>query len=51
VHGSSGLETIEAVIQFIGQIAPGADVRAWLVGDDNPWEMMFRSEAGELECP
>lgn len=42
VHGWDGDTIVEAIITFIGELAPGADVRAWLQGDDDPWEVFFR---------
>jgi hypothetical protein len=48
VHGENGEKIITAIIQFIGDIAPKADVRAWLVGDDDPWEVLFRYESGAV---
>lgn len=48
VHSSSGTETLQAIVQFIGDLASGVDVRACLVGDDDPWEVFYRYENGEM---
>jgi hypothetical protein len=50
VHGGVAEKIITAIVQFIGTVAPEVDVRAWLVGDDDPWEVLFRFEAGKVIC-
>lgn len=42
VHGGDGDAIVEAIITFIGELVPEVDVRAWLQGDDDPWEVFFR---------
>jgi hypothetical protein len=48
VHGGSGTDYIGAIIKFLGDLAPGVDVRACLVGDDDPWEIFYRYEQGKV---
>ncbi|MBU2714219.1 hypothetical protein [Zooshikella harenae] len=48
VHGRSGIDIIRKIIWFLGKLAPGIDVRACLVGDDDPWEIFYRFENGEV---
>ena len=49
VHGSSGTDIIELIVDFIGELAPGVDVRACLCGDDDPWEIFYRYENGSVK--
>jgi len=44
VHGSSGVEVVEAIISFLGNLIPNVDARANLQGDDDPWEVFYRFE-------
>ncbi len=41
-HGSEGDEWIEAIIEFLGKLCSGIDVRACLAGDDEPYEIFYR---------
>lgn len=48
IHGYSGEELIPTIVNFIGEIASDADVRAWTVGDDDPWELLCRLQSGQV---
>lgn len=45
-HGSNGIEIVEAILQFLLDLAPALDIRAYLRGDDDPWERFYRCESG-----
>ncbi len=45
-HGSNGIEIIEAILQFLLDLVPDLDARAYLCGDDDPWERFYRSDSG-----
>lgn len=48
VHGSSGDEFMEEIIQFIKALVPEIHIQAWGCGDDDPWEFWFKFEGDEL---
>lgn len=45
-HGSNGIEIVEAILQFLLDLIPDLDVRAYMHGDDDPWERFYRSDSG-----
>lgn len=49
VHGSDGDDIITALIKFLGSLYPDVDARACLVGDDDPWEIFFRWQNGQVK--
>ncbi len=49
VHGSEGTEIIESIINFLGKLCPEIDARVCLAGDDDPWEIFYRWEAGKVK--
>ncbi len=49
VHGSEGEEIIGNIISFLGNLCPEIDARACLAGDDDPWEIFYRWEAGKVK--
>jgi len=48
VHGGSGTDYMKSIIEFLGNLSPDVDVRACLVGDDDPWEIFYKFEQGEV---
>jgi len=48
VHGRWGDDVISKLIEFFGVLVPDADIRAWLYGDDDPWEMLYRFQDGKV---
>lgn len=48
VHGSSGDEFIELIVEFVKGLLPDIHVQAWGCGDDDPWEFWFKFEGDEL---
>ena len=48
VHGSTGHELIPAIVLFFGSLLTNADVRAYLEGDDDPWEMFYLYEDNKV---
>lgn len=48
VHGSSGDEFMEAILNFLKSLAPDIHTQAWGCGDDDPWEFWFKFEGDEL---
>lgn len=48
VHGSSGDEFMEAILNFLKSLVPDIHTQAWGCGDDDPWEFWFKFEGDEL---
>lgn len=48
VHSASGVFFINAIVKFIGSLSADIDVRACLLGDDDPWEIFYRYQDGEV---
>ncbi len=48
VHGSSSVEFIEAFLVLIEKLIPNVDARAYIRGDEDPWEQFIRIKSGEL---
>jgi len=49
VKGTGGEESTKAIVEFVHDLVPGVDVRAWVMGDDDPWEVMIRYDGKKLK--
>ena len=47
-HGSVGDELIPSIVSFLGDLIPNSDVRAYLHGDDDPWEIFYVYETSRV---
>ncbi|MDH5180564.1 MAG: hypothetical protein OEZ39_15660 [Gammaproteobacteria bacterium] len=48
VHGSSGDEIVEAIVEFLNLLIPDINAQAWGCGDDDPWEFWIKYENGKI---
>lgn len=48
VHGSSGDEFMQAILDFLKNLVPDIHTQAWGYGDDDPWEFWFKFEGMNL---
>lgn len=49
IFGGNGESLLSALLRYIKNLVVGVDVRGYLYGDDDPWEVFYRFHGGELK--